>query len=224
MDLVDEVEVPAPPPELREWEQRRGELRKQRMALEDELRSVEHALFRLRNAGSDELDAIAEQLASGELSEVTRDNLPEERAVLRRRLEVASLAEVKAAEHLKEAREHYHYRIAAAARPAHRKAGARIAVALYALADANREEEAIRGLVPGGKLPPMNFPRAGRIGADGGPAEFWAQNAKRYGYLQEPEQPAAAKGVGRLVPRRARKSTANGAAEPAAAMVAKGQD
>lgn len=78
-------------------------------------------------------------------------------------------------------------------------------------------------LVPGGKLPPMNFPRAGHIGADGGPAEFWAQNAKRYGYLleDEPEQPT--KGVGRLVPRRTR-SKPNGAAAEAAPMVAKSGD
>lgn len=142
MDLIDEVEVPAPPPELQALSKRRGELREQRVALEAELSSVEHTLFRLRNAEDEELDAIAEQLAAGELSEVTRDNLPEERAVLRRRLDLAVRAEGKVAENLKAARENYHYRIAAAARPVHRKAVARIAAALHELAEANRQEEA----------------------------------------------------------------------------------
>ncbi|MEQ8226788.1 MAG: hypothetical protein RIA64_01790 [Rhodospirillales bacterium] len=72
-------------------------------------------------------------------------------------------------------------------RPAHREAVAKIAHALALLEDANREEAAIRGQIPGGgpTLPLASFPGVGGRNIQCSPAFYWFRFAKDSGLLDE---------------------------------------
>jgi DNA repair exonuclease SbcCD ATPase subunit len=83
-------EMPALPPrpdELAQLEERRAKIRAERQEIASELQRIEGAAWKEAQAAQDGLDAVAEKLASGEIAEVTRDNLPEQRDILRSRLD-----------------------------------------------------------------------------------------------------------------------------------------
>ena len=196
-------------------------IRAQRREVEAELRRVETQLSRLRLRDEAELDEIAERLAEGAIDRVADVDL-QQRDVLRGRLELLSRADQKAAQRLTRERERHNNRIVAAFRPSHRAATQRIAAAVRELVAANEAEAEIRHQCPVA-LVAMGFPNVGGLTVNNaGPAKYWMEYAERLGFFDadEPEPVKPRKGTaGRLVPRRVK---ANGAAEPAAPMAAKG--
>ncbi len=177
--------LPNKPSELIETESRHAQLRHDRGVVETELRALEAKLWRETTLDDAARDAVAERLAAGELEATGQGVVPEQLEILRSRLDLIQRADRKVAVRLAEQRERYNRSIAGAWRPQHKEAAQRIARALRELADANRAEQKIRGKAPNGQLPPMDFPNIGQLGASGGPAKFWMEHARRYGYLTE---------------------------------------
>lgn len=183
--------LPSRPPELVETESRRAKIRREREAVEDELRRLNAKAWDESQANVDPLDAAAELLAAGEADANSRTVMPENLDFLRSRLEILRRAEGKLAQRVAKLHERHNRSIASALRPEHKKVTQRIARALVELVAANAEEERVRGRAPGATLPAMNFPNAGRFGCAGGPAQYWREHAKRHGYLVDEGDPEA---------------------------------
>lgn len=186
--------LPPKPVELIEVEARCRSINTERRAVETELRRIQDARWRAAQ-GDENLDRAAEAMVAGEVDPTSRDMTPERISELRARLDVLILADSKISRLAAELRDRHARNISAAWRPMHKKAAHRIARALVELADANSEEERVRGQAPGATLPPMNFPNIGRLGAGGGPAQYWKEYVKRHGYWPDDDQaqfPAAA--------------------------------
>lgn len=174
--------LPSRPAELVETESRRAAIRREREEVEAELRRIQDEAWQGSQENIDPIDVAAARLANGEAEATSRTVMPEHMDFLRSRLEILRRAEVKVSQRLAKLQERHNRNIAAAYRPMHKKAAQRIARALVELVAANVEEERVRGLAPGATLPAMNFPNAGKFGPVGGPAQYWREHAKRYGY------------------------------------------
>ncbi len=188
--------LPTKPSGLIELEARRAQLRQDREAVEAELSRLEDKHWRETNLDDDARDAVAEQLAAGEIEATGQGVVPEQLDILRSRFDLIQRAEAKVAVRAAEQRERHNRATAAAWRPQHKEAARRIARALRELIDANRAEHEIQNRAPSGQLTAMDFPGIGQLGAAGGPAKFWFEHASRHGYLEEDEPesqfPAAA--------------------------------
>jgi hypothetical protein len=178
--------LPERPAELVELAARRTQLANDREAIEDELRQIEEKIEQKNDA--DRLDDAAERIAKGE-AEIDAPNIvPEEVTALRKRLDLARLAEGKLANLLAEGHARHARAIAKALRPLHRAAVQRIHAALLELEAANAEESAIRSEVPGAPLQFCGFPQLGTRGPNGGgPLWHWIAFARRHGMLDEAE-------------------------------------
>lgn len=188
--------LPSKPEELTELETRRGKIREQRQAVQDELQRLQDEAWSESQRDVGLLDLAAEKLANGEIETVSREAMPEEIEILRSRLDLLQRAEQKVAQRVAEGCAAHNRQVAGAHKPGHREAAQRIARALRELVEANKAEQTLRDRAPNGFLPPMDFPGIGVLGAAGGAARFWMEHAKRHGYLVDEDDaqllPAAA--------------------------------
>jgi len=188
------MQIPERHYELLELEARFSQLRRQRIDIEKKLQALDTAWSRLVMGDDDEVDALAEQLATGELDEISTDNLPEQRMDLRARLEIVRQAEQKLTPRVTTERTRHAKAIAAAIRPRQRAAVKAIDAALAALLEANAAERAVHAIVPGALLVASSFP-----GINVERVKFWRDHAIRLGLLDTPKKQT--KGIaGCLVP------------------------
>jgi hypothetical protein len=216
MDRNDII-LPEKSDELVELESRFSRIRQQSQETARKLQAVETTIARRNMSEGDDLNEIAAKLASGEVDDFKHDDLPLQRHDLQQRLEAFRRTEGLLAPEVQRLRQRHANQIAAAIRPKQREAVRAIDAALTALLEANTLERAFHAIVSGAPLVGCSFP-----GITTERIRFWRDHCVRNGMLPDPKATPAPKGlVERRVPRRSR---ANGAAEPAPALVAKGVD
>lgn len=181
--------LPQRPSELAELEPRRAAIREEWQGIEAEFQRARDQAWQTSQGVDNEsvstLDAAAERLASGAAEPTALSIVPEQTLEKRKRADLLMVADRKLTEKIQEIHARHHRSIAKALRPAHKEAAHRIARALVDLVAANAEEEMLRARAPGGTLPAMTFPNAGKFGPVGGPAQYWRDYAKRHGYWPE---------------------------------------
>jgi hypothetical protein len=217
---LNEIKLPERSNELVELEARHRKLQGQRVEAEAKLRGIETHLARQALGDETETDRLAEQLASGEIDRISLKNLPAQQAQLRAELDLIQRGSTKLWPVLARQRERYNNQIIRAFRPKHKAAALAILRALEELVEANAAEEAVRSACPIGLIN-VGFPGIGDWSANGArSARLWRQHVERLGFFEpEPKAEPAPK------PRRGLfASKANGAAESAPAMAAKGSD
>ena len=183
--------LPECPSELLELESRLAQLCQARQTISAELRQHEEKHQQL--ADDDRIDEAAGRIARGEAEITDPGAVLQSIDVLRKRLDLARLAEQKVKVRVFEGRESHNRAIAKALRPLHRAAVQRIHVAVLELEAANAAELAVRSAIPGAPLERFTFPGVGTRGPNGvGHLQHWIGFARRLGMLDEPQFPAAA--------------------------------
>lgn len=186
--MGDLVSLPPRPADLVALESRRREIRDKGNRIRAEIAEIQDRLWR-GSQGDSDLDVAAAALIAGE--EETLEGGPGRIRSLQNRLSVIDRADSLLSSRMADQRERYMREKAAALRPSHRQAVAKIRRALLALAAANLEEQAIRDQAPGAPLPVLSFPNVGTRGAAGGHMKHWLQHVARLGYSIDDEMMAA---------------------------------
>ena len=186
--MGDLVQLPPRPADLVELESKRRKIRDKGKLIKAEIADIQDRLWR-GSQGDADLDEAAAALIAGE--EETLEGRPGRIRSLQNRLLVVNRADSLLSAQMADQRERHKRDTAAALRPAHRQAVAKIGRALLALEAANLEEQAIRDQAPGGPLPALSFPNIGKRGPEGAPISYWFQHIARFGYTADAELFAA---------------------------------
>lgn len=209
--IPDGVTLPERSSELSDLEARYSRLRRLSRETQTKLQAVETVISRSLMTESGDLDEIAGKLATGEISDFKQGDLPLQRHDLMQRLEAFRKSEALLFPDLQRLRQKHANQIAAAIRPRQREAVKAIDEALAALLAAIDAERAAHLVVPGAPLVACSFP-----GINEERVKAWRGYAIRNGLLPDPKaEPAPATRRSLFAGRKA-----NGAAEPAPALVA----
>lgn len=189
---IEIPELPDRPPELAELNTRRAAIRAEWQGIDAELKRARDAAWRASQGAEDPTpetvatDAAIARLVTGAAEPAALNIVPEQSEAKRSRSDFLKRADSKLNEKIHEINERHNRSIARALRPLHRRAVQRIHVALLELELANREEQGVRGSVPGAPLSPCDFPNIGaRAPGVSSPINQWISYARRLGFLDE---------------------------------------
>ena len=193
------IEIPAlpeRPSELAELITRRAAIREEWQGIEAEQRRAQDRAW-LATQGSETaspervaMDAAIDRLVTGAAEPAAPDVVPEQPEAKRSRSDFLQRADRKLSEKIHKLNERHNRSVARALRPLHRRAVQRIHAALLELEQANSEEQAVRGAIPGATIQACDFPNVGTRGPGGGPIQYWVDFARRLGLLDEGEPEA----------------------------------
>lgn len=189
---VEIPKLPERPPELAELIPRRAAIRAEWQGIAAELKRARDAAWRASQGTKDAapetvaIDEAIDRLITGEAEPAEPHIVPEQSEAKRSRMDFLQRADRKLSEKIHEINERHNRSVARALRPLHRRAVRRVHAALLELEQANSEEQAARGAVPGAPMQVCDFPNIGtRAPGVNSPINQWISYARRLGFLDE---------------------------------------
>ncbi len=196
-NVIKLPKLPERPPELAELIPRRAAIRAEWQGIEVELKRARDAAWRASQGGKDPTpetvatDAAIDRLVTGEAEPAALSVVPEQSEAKQSRMDFLKRADRKISDKIHEINQRHNRSVARALRPLHRHAVRRVHAALLELEQANSEEQAARGAVPGAPMQVCDFPNIGtRAPGVNSPINQWISYARRLGFLDEGEPEA----------------------------------